>query len=137
MNLKKLLCSAAVTGIAVLLALFVFAEEEINPADAKSYSSVEMSENYEDDKPTDSIPDDFDEPEQSAIQGDVDGDRAITTSDASAILRFIVGYSDANIEIQYGDVDGDEEITTSDASAVLRYIVGYKDNPDIGQPVEY
>ncbi|MBO5128552.1 MAG: dockerin type I repeat-containing protein, partial [Clostridia bacterium] len=83
------------------------------------------------------LPGDFDEPEESVILGDVDGDGRITTSDASAILRYIVGYVDTGINIQYGDVDSDEEITTSDASAILRYIVGYTDNPNIGQPIEY
>ena len=92
----------------------------------------------EDDDPTDpDLPGDFDEPEESVILGDVDGDGRITTSDASAILRYIVGYVDTGINIQYGDVDSDEEITTSDASAILRYIVGYTDNPNIGQPIEY
>lgn len=73
---------------------------------------------------------------EGGILGDVDGDEKITTSDASAILRYIVGYVDNGINIQVGDVDNDDKITTSDASAVLRYIVGYTDNPNIGKPIQ-
>jgi hypothetical protein len=73
---------------------------------------------------------------EAYILGDVDGDKEITTSDASAILRYIVGYVDTGINILYGDVDDDEKITTSDASGILRHIVGYTDNPDIGKRIE-
>ncbi|MBO5128216.1 MAG: CotH kinase family protein, partial [Clostridia bacterium] len=67
------------------------------------------------------------------ILGDVDDDGEITTSDASRILRYIVGYEDAGIIIEYGDVDEDGKITTSDASSILRWIVGYDDGYDIGE----
>ena len=73
---------------------------------------------------------------ESYILGDVDGDNNITTSDASAILRYIVGYVDTGVNVLYGDVDGDNNITTSDASGILRYIVGYEDNPNIGKRIE-
>lgn len=116
MNFKKLVGSAAAVGGVFLLSLFVFAEEgmmvvpKMKSAGMEPQYSVDLQGTYEDDKPTDSIPDadDFDEPE------------------------FFEEFN-----ILYGDVDGDEKITTSDASAILRYIVGYTDNPDIGQPVKY
>jgi len=74
--------------------------------------------------------------EEEHILGDVDGDGKITTSDASGILRYIVGYVDDNVDMAYGDVDNDDKITTSDASGILRYIVGYTDNPNIGKPIK-
>lgn len=113
MNFKKLVGSAAAVGGVFLLSLFVFAEErmmvvpKMKSAGMEPQYSVDLQGTYEDDKPTDSIPDDFDEPEF---------------------------FEEFDI---LGDVDGDEKITTSDASAILRYIVGYTDNPDIGQPVKY
>lgn len=56
--------------------------------------------------------------------GDVNMDGAVNSSDAVAILRYLAGYSDADVEIDYGDFNGDGTVNSSDAVAILRFLAG-------------
>jgi len=58
--------------------------------------------------------------------GDVDGDNAVTPSDAAKILRMVVG-AEENVTKQQelaANVDGDTAVTPSDAAKILRVVVG-------------
>ena len=58
------------------------------------------------------------------IPGDVNGDGSINNRDASAVLRYLAGYSVTLVESAL-DVNGDGSVNNRDASAILRYLAGY------------
>jgi uncharacterized repeat protein (TIGR02543 family) len=60
--------------------------------------------------------------------GDINDDGVITASDATLVLRYIVGLNtfDDNQKLA-ADVNNDGQITASDATIILRYIVGLVD----------
>lgn len=58
------------------------------------------------------------------LLGDVDLDNYVNSSDAAAILRYIVHFTTLNEQaICNSDVNGDSVTTAADASAILRYVV--------------
>jgi len=57
--------------------------------------------------------------------GDANGDGAVTSGDATLVLRHIVGDDiDATFYENCADVNGDDEITSGDATGILQRIVG-------------
>ena len=75
-------------------------------------------------------------PEPIGDLGDLDGDSAITLSDALTILRASTGLAELTPEqTKIADVDGDGMITSSDALAVLRFSAGLSDDENIGTPI--
>ena len=62
---------------------------------------------------------------ESKSKGDVDGDGAVTASDAAEILRAVAGLSSlTGSQESAGDVDGDGAVTASDAAYILRVVAG-------------
>ena len=58
--------------------------------------------------------------------GDANGDKLVTTLDAVAILKHVVGneiISDASL-LKGADANEDGNVTTLDAVTILKYIVG-------------
>ena len=64
---------------------------------------------------------------QSWEVGDINMDGIVDSSDAVAILRYLAGYDQENVNIDYGDFNGDGNTDSSDAVAILRYLAGYSD----------
>lgn len=62
------------------------------------------------------------------IKGDIDGDGIHTASDATEILRKVVGLSsmidESGLPMWVGDIDDDGVYTASDATEILRKVVG-------------
>lgn len=59
--------------------------------------------------------------------GDVDGNGQISSSDALALLQYIVGLTPVSqIDIQCADADGDGIITSGDALTILQMVVGVR-----------
>lgn len=64
-------------------------------------------------------------PAVAAVIGDVDGDTAVTPSDARFVLRHAVGLEDfTEAQKAIADLDHDGEVTPADARLVLRLAVG-------------
>lgn len=59
--------------------------------------------------------------EVEVVNGDANGDGAVTPADAAAILKFCVGL--AEIDEKAAEFDGVEGITPADAAAILKYCV--------------
>ena len=59
------------------------------------------------------------------VFGDANCNGKITSADAAAVLRAIVGLSTLPARGAWNaDADGNGEISSSDAAAILRYVVG-------------
>ena len=58
------------------------------------------------------------------IPGDIDDDKEVTLRDASAIMRYLAGYTVTIVDSAL-DVDGDGNVSLRDASAIMRYLAGY------------
>lgn len=59
------------------------------------------------------------------VMGDADGDSAVTSADARAVLRAAVGLEKLDVkQTECADTDWDGSITAADARTVLRYSVG-------------
>lgn len=72
-------------------------------------------------KPTEEIA--FDLEEISGIQGDVNGDKKITTLDVVATINHILGTVTTNFKKQYADLNNDGNITTIDVVALINLIL--------------
>ncbi len=60
----------------------------------------------------------------NGLYGDANCDGEVTSADAAAILRALVGLEELSAQGAINaDVDGDGEVTAADASAILRYLV--------------
>ncbi|MBO5798332.1 MAG: glycoside hydrolase N-terminal domain-containing protein, partial [Clostridia bacterium] len=60
-----------------------------------------------------------------ATLGDVDGDGAITSTDARLTLQFYAGkIKETDLNTAVADVDGDDKITSTDARLILQYYAG-------------
>ena len=69
------------------------------------------------------------------LLGDANLDGKITSADAAAILRAVVGLSDLAVEGAINaDVDGNGEVTAADAALILQYVVGLIDAFPAEQP---
>ena len=78
------------------------------------------------------------QPKNTRVFGDFDGDNDVTANDALALLRMSVGMADSDADmLVYLDVDNDGNITAVDALEILRYSVGLSTNELIGKPIEY
>lgn len=63
------------------------------------------------------------------LYGDANCDTVVTSADASAILRQVVGLESLTAQGKIlGDVNGDTAITSADATEILRYTVGVIDH---------
>lgn len=78
------------------------------------------------------------------VRGDVDGDGAITSTDARLVLQYSVGkVGESDLATDLADVDGDSDITTTDARLILQYSVKkidafpYDQAPVIGATVPF
>ena len=78
------------------------------------------------------------------VRGDVDGDGAITSTDARLVLQYSVGkVGESDLSTDLADVDGDNTITTTDARLILQYSVGkidtfpFDETPMIGATVPF
>ncbi len=96
-------------------------------AGTATFSGIQLSRNYqligfEDGVyKTDAV---TDTPIPPVINGDVNGDGEITTSDARMILNYTVGVETLTAaQIAAADYDGDGEVTTTDARDILMSIV--------------
>lgn len=65
------------------------------------------------------------DPANSVMLGDVDGDEDITSWDAVLTLRYEAGWVLTDVNEAAMDVDGDEEVTSWDAVLMLRYEAGW------------
>ncbi|MBO5797910.1 MAG: discoidin domain-containing protein, partial [Clostridia bacterium] len=64
-------------------------------------------------------------PAPEALPGDVDGDEAITSTDARLTLQYYAGKIGAeDLDLAVADVDGDGAITSTDARLILQYYAG-------------
>lgn len=69
------------------------------------------------------------ESESDLLYGDANCDTVVTSADASAILRQVVGLESLTAQGKIlGDVNGDTAITSADATEILRYTVGVIDH---------
>lgn len=60
-----------------------------------------------------------------ALPGDVDGDGAVTSSDALLALRYAMGLSEGSaLDLTAADMDGDGSVTSADALLILRRAAG-------------
>lgn len=73
-------------------------------------------------------------PKDTTPQGDVNGDKTVTSEDALLILRYSVGFYSAIMggNIKYADMNGDNVIDSSDAMLVLRLTVTITSTPGSG-----
>ncbi len=56
--------------------------------------------------------------------GDANCDGKVNSDDAVLILRYVVGFKDANFNAAYGDINGDGRVNSDDSVAILRKVVG-------------
>lgn len=56
--------------------------------------------------------------------GDANCDGRVNSDDAVLILRYVVGFKDANFNPAYGDINGDGRVNSDDSVAILRKVVG-------------
>lgn len=63
---------------------------------------------------------------KTAVWGDVDGDGAVTSTDARLTLQYYAGklQDTANLDLTVADVDGDNKVTSTDARLILQYYAG-------------
>lgn len=62
------------------------------------------------------------------MYGDVDGDKSVTSTDASLVLQHVAGL--VTLDSKYfkaANVDADSDITSTDASLILQYVAGLID----------
>ncbi len=65
----------------------------------------------------------------TGVYGDVNMDGTVTSADASALMRYIVGLETLSEHVRIlANVNGDTVITSSDATDILRYVVGLLDH---------
>lgn len=72
---------------------------------------------------------------QQVIRGDVDGDKAVTILDATAIQRKLAELSVASYNATAADADGDKSVTILDATAIQRHLAELPTNEEIGKPI--
>lgn len=62
---------------------------------------------------------------EAIAQGDADGDGLLTTSDAIAVVDFLLnnGKSEGNFSIENADVNGDGSISIADVTAIINLIL--------------
>lgn len=59
------------------------------------------------------------------IPGDANGDDVVSSRDATAILRYLVGeVDDKTVDVDAADYNGDGTVSSRDATAILRYLIG-------------
>jgi hypothetical protein len=60
-----------------------------------------------------------------AIQGDINGDGAVNSSDARVVLQYTVGSIKlTEEELKLADVNGDGKVDSADARQILQTVVG-------------
>ncbi len=57
--------------------------------------------------------------------GDANCDGKINSDDAVLILKYVVGYTDDNFNINYADINNDGKVNSDDAVEILKYVVSY------------
>lgn len=63
----------------------------------------------------------------TSIVGDLDGDGRITSADATALARYLVGYAVA-IDLRAADINGDRHVDIRDLTLLSRWLIGDKSN---------
>lgn len=78
-----------------------------------------------------------DDTDGAVLLGDVDGDGAVTITDATYIQRMIAGIPiPFELDVRRADTDGDGEVTVLDATDIQRWLSGLESSPNIGMPID-
>ena len=59
------------------------------------------------------------------ILGDVNGDKAVTIGDVTALINYLLSHDATGINVDAANCNGDNDVTISDVTALINYLLSH------------